>query len=312
MTNADEELRQLQQQVARRDKLKETLEDLKTQQQDLALQERQLAVQVQREAEDVRQLEKQTMTALFYSILGKRAEKMEKERREARSAVVEHEEAARRLEEVQREIRRASDELEGLVGCGQRYQRALFQKTEALKASGGAGSPRIAELESSIAALEEDQRQIYEALQAGRDALELALDIQREMSRAENWCIADLLGVGVLADLNKYDHINAAQAQLERLQGKLRCFRTELADVCAIAPSLSIEISGFLRLADYLFDNWLTNTAVADIVVQAAQQVDDAVEQISDALDRLEALCREGGQRIETQKQALEHYVLNA
>ena len=142
MTNADEELRQLQQQVARRDKLKETLEDLKTQQQDLALRERQLAVQVQREAEDVRQLEKHTMTALFYSILGKRAEKMEKERREARSAAVEHEEAARRLEEVQREIRRASDELEGLVGCGQRYQRALFQKTEALKAAGSAGSPR--------------------------------------------------------------------------------------------------------------------------------------------------------------------------
>lgn len=55
---------------------------------------------------------------------------------------------------------------------------------------------------------------------------------------------------------------------MEYLQSQLRAFRTELADV-TISADFQVNIDGFLRFADYVFDGIFADWAVLDRINQA-------------------------------------------
>ena len=50
---------------------------------------------------------------------------------------------------------------------------------------------------------------------------------------------------------------------------------------------LSVEVGGFLTMADFLFDGVLTDLLVQDRIQKAKKQVDYAIDQIQRALDRM-------------------------
>ena len=89
--------------------------------------------------------------------------------------------------------------------------------------------------------------------------------------QAENWGTWDLLGGGFVADIVKHDKLDSAQEQVERLQVQLRRFGTELADVAEFA-GMQVRIEGFLRFADYFFDDLFSAWAVLDRVGRSKEQ----------------------------------------
>ena len=66
-----------------------------------------------------------------------------------------------------------------------------------------------------------------------------------------------------MADLAKHSRLDDAQESVEYLQSQLRAFRTELADV-TISADFQVNIDGFLRFADYVFDGIFADWAVLD------------------------------------------------
>lgn len=312
MTQYDEELRQLRQQVLRQGKLAGELEEWKEQLRELESREKSLAWQEELEQADVRRLEKPTLTTLFYSAIGKIDDKREKEQEEAMAAAAAHTAATRQLEELRHNIHRATEEYNSLVGCGARYQRVLFQKTESLKAAGTAEGARIAAAENHIGTLEEQQREVIGAVQVGRDALDLAYSVQQEMGRAENWALAGFFGGGTGSKFAKYDHLNAAEAQIKQLQAILDRFHKGLVDVSALRITFPTEIDQLLQFADTFFQFSFVDMEVASQIAQAAQHVDDLVDQLEQLMGQLETLCREGEQAIQDAKLKLERQVLDA
>lgn len=236
---------------------------------------------------DVDRLEGRTLAALFYAVLGQRAEKLSREQQEAHAAALRYAAASEELEAVRRDLARAGEELSSLRGCEARLRAALDRKAAALRASGTPEAARLLDLERRLAQNAAEQREVQEAIQAGRDARSTADSVLASLDSAAGWGTWDLVGGGLLTDLAKHGCLDDAQTMLERLRDQLRRFGTELADT-AVYAELQVRVDGFLRFADFFFDGLLADWAVLDHIEQSKAQVADVCRQLRSALNRLD------------------------
>ena len=75
--------------------------------------------------------------------------------------------AARELAGAEEDLARCQAELERLDGCEERYTALLREKTQAVKAAGGAAAEQILRMEEREAYLESQVRELGEACAAG-------------------------------------------------------------------------------------------------------------------------------------------------
>ena len=286
MNYYDQQLQELLAQCARKRKLEASAAELLRQRDTYAARAEELKQAMQEEQADVDRLEGRSLTAFFYNVVGKMDEKLTQERQEAYAARVRYDAAARELAGAEEDLARCQAELDVLSGCEERYAALLREKTQAVKAAGGAVAEQILRMEERDAYLESQERELGEASAAGQSALATADGILESLSSAEGWGTWDLIGGGLIADLAKHSKLDEAQAAVEYLQSQLRAFRTELADV-TISADFQVNIDGFLRFADYVFDGIFADWAVLDRINQAQAQVEDTRAQICAVLDRL-------------------------
>lgn len=292
MTRFDEKLRQLQEQVARQEKLRAEVNELYDRVDRLSTQERELARQRGREQADVDRLEGRTLAAFFYGLTGSKEERLEQERQEARAAAVKHDAVVRQLRDAEEQLRARRDELDSLSGCEGRYQAALQEKAQVVKAEDPVRGAEILRLEEEIGRLDRQSVELAEAVAAGERALNRADGVLDRLNSAKGWGTWDLLGGGLLSDMAKHSELDQAQGEVEQLQIDLNHFRTELADV-TIRADMRVQIDGFLRFADYFFDGLFADWAVLDRIKQAQSQVSDTRAQIANVLNRLDQMGRE-------------------
>ena len=274
MNGYDQQLKELLAQCARKRKLEASAAELRRQRDTYAARAEELKEAMREEQADVDRLEGRSLAAFFYNVVGKMDEKLTQERQEAYAARVRYDAAARELAGAEEDLARCQAELGTLDGCEEQYAALLREKTQAVKAAGGAAAEQILRMEEREAYLESQERELGEASAAGQSALATADGILESLSSAEGWGTWDLIGGGLIADLAKHSKLDEAQAAVEYLQSQLRAFRTELADV-TISADFQVNIDGFLRFADYVFDGIFADWAVLDRINQAQAQVED-------------------------------------
>ena len=289
MTHFNDQLRTLQEQVARSKQLAVMIEDLRKQRDALTPQVEALKKAKLDEQADVDRLEGRSLAAFFYNVIGKMDEKLDVERKEAYAARVKYDAAARELAGVEADLSRYTAELASLRGCEQSYAAALKDKAAALKAAGGPNVEKILVLEEKIAALEIQKKELKEAIGAGMTAYRTSERVMESLDSAEGWSAWDIMGGGLLADMAKHSDLDEAQEKVEQLQGQLRKFKTELADV-TIQADMQVNIDGFLRFADYFFDGLFADWAVMDEISNAQQNVKKTQNQITSLIDKLQAM----------------------
>ena len=109
----------------------------------------------------------------------------------------------------------------------------------------------------------------------------------------------------------KHSHLDEAQGQVERLQGALRRFKTELCDVEIIAD-MQVNIEGFLRFADYFFDGLFVDWSVMNRISEAQGKVKNVKGQISSLLGKLNRACTSVKAEHTTAKSRLQELVKKA
>ena len=290
MNGYDEQLRQLQAQCARKKKLEAAAAELRLQRDAYTARARELEQALREEQADVDRLEGRSLAVFFYRVAGKMDEKLTKERQEAYAAQVKYDAVARELDGIEEDLGRCEAEQKALWGCENRFAAVLNEKTQAIKAAGGATAEKILGLEARAAYLEGQERELREASDAGCAALESADQVLSSLNSAENWGTWDLLGGGLIADLAKHGHLDDAQASVEYLQSQLRRFKTELADV-TVDADFQVSIDGFLRVADYIFDGIFADWAVLNHIHQSQEKVQNTKDQIDGVLRRLRAMA---------------------
>ncbi|MDD4683314.1 MAG: hypothetical protein PHQ55_09130 [Eubacteriales bacterium] len=311
MSQIDDQLRNLQQQSLRKQELEKKIHLLFDERQQLAEKVRQLDSIKQAEQADVEKLQGRSLSRLYYSVIGKMDERIDKEQQEAYTAAVKHETACRELAEVEEDIARKQTELASIRGCDRQYSDLLAEKTNAVKRSGSAESQELMKLEKELGYITNQIREVSEATAAGRSARESADSILTSLGSAESWGTWDLFGGGMISDFAKHNHLDEAQSKVEYLQMQLRRFKTELADI-QISADMNIQIDGFLKFADFFFDGLFADWAVLDRIGNSKQQVTQTKQQIEQVLNRLDQMKRTFAGEQDRIKQRISEIVLRA
>ena len=289
------------------------LSDLFLQQSDLEKRTDELEKVKRKEQDDVDRLNARSLTAFFYRATGKMGEKLTKEEAEAYAAAVKYDAAKNELQAVNNDIEYCQRRLSDLQDCEQQYERVLKEKTEQIKQSGVPEAGRIMQIENEIAFLENQQKEIQEAINAGNQAFYIARKILEDLNSAKNWSTFDLMGGGLIADMAKYDKLNKVQDQIQDLQNALRGFRTELADVTErISGNLYVEIGDFLHFADYFFDGLFTDWMVYDKINDSRNRTMQTSDQIQKLLGQLNEMDNDLCSKKDNLKEELKQTVLKS
>lgn len=289
MAYYDERLRALGQKLDQQRRLKSELRELYVRRRELEDRADELNQIRLKEQYDVERMEGGSLAAFFYGVIGKRDEKLDKERAEAYAASVKYDAAARELQSVKEEIARREAEVDELGDGEKEYNTLLAEKTAAVRASGSAEGLRLLQMEEEMARLSYRQKELNEAISAGERAARCAESVLSQLSSAEGWGTWDMLGGGVLSDIAKHSHLDSAQREVEQLQVLLSRFKTELADV-RMDANMQVSVDGFLRFADYFFDNLFTDWAVMDKIHRSQEQVSQTARQVEQLLSRLQQM----------------------
>lgn len=309
--NYNEQLQQLQEKVSQKKSLEAKLKELQSQRGDLDSRVRELKKIMRDEQADVDRLERTSLASVFYALIGKKEDMLDKEKVEAYASKVKHDTAAQELSLVEEDIRRIEAQLREISGCERQYEALLQEKGAVIKASGSADAERILQIEEQITAQKSQKKEIAEAISAGSRALSSANSVLSSLDSAEGWGTWDLVGGGLISDLAKHSHLDEAQSKVQQLQTDLRRFKTELADV-TIQANMQVSVDGFLRFADYFFDGLFADWAVLDKISQSKSSVQSTKSQIESVLSRLrsmEATADQTIKRLEAEKNAI---VVNA
>lgn len=309
----DSELQRLQSEIMEKQRTDAKLSDLFLQQSDLEKRTDELEKVKRKEQDDVDRLNARSLTAFFYRATGKMGEKLTKEEAEAYAAAVKYDAAKNELQAVNNDIEYCQRRLSDLQDCEQQYERVLKEKTEQIKQSGVPEAGRIMQIENEIAFLENQQKEIQEAINAGNQAFYIARKILEDLDSAKNWSTFDLMGGGLIADMAKYDKLNKVQDQIQDLQNALRGFRTELADVTErISGDLYVEIGDFLHFADYFFDGLFTDWMVYDKINDSRNRTMQTSDQIQKILGQLNEMDNDLCSKKDNLKEELKQTVLKS
>ena len=128
MTGINESLQEKRNLVARKRHLESLLSNLKNQRGPLEKEVSDLERIMNNEQIDVDNLEGLSLTAILYSIIGKRDEKLSKEREEAYAAKIKYDTRAGELRDVNNQIEAVEKEVATLSGCENDYALLLNEK----------------------------------------------------------------------------------------------------------------------------------------------------------------------------------------
>lgn len=236
-----------------------------------------LTAQLKKELTDVEQLENGGITALFYSLLGNKVEKLDKERQEYVAAKLKYENCENEIKQFVIEIERIKSKITEFGDPETQYEKLLDKKSALLKVN---QNEKFMKYETLLETHLNQKNEVYEAIDAGEMALKgLRLAIQT-LRKAQNWGIYDMVGGGLLATAIKHSNIDEAKSLIQDVQVWLKKFKRELSDVrFANSEKLSIQLDSFSTFADYFFDN-----LIFDWVVQS---------KINRSLEGCETICKQ-------------------
>ena len=309
--NYNEQLLQLQEKVSQKKSIEAKLKELKAQRGELDSRVQEFKKVMWSEQADVDRLERTSLTSVFYAIIGKKEDMLDKEKVEAYAAKVKYDSAVQELNLLEEDIRRMEAQLREISGCEQQYETLLQEKGVAIKATGSADAERILQIEEQITAQKSHKKEIREAISAGSRALSSANSVLSSLDSAEGWGTWDLLGGGLISDMAKHSHLDEAQSKVQSLQSELRRFKTELADV-TINADMQVSVDGFLRFADYFFDGLFADWAVMEKISKSKSSVQSTKSQIESVLSRLRSMEASADQTIKRLEAEKDSVVLKA
>lgn len=295
--NYNEQLQKLQEKAAQKKSVEAKLRELKAQKDELNNRVYVFKKTMRREQADVDRLERTSLSSVFYAMLGKKEEMLDKEKVEAYAAKVKCDSAVEELKVLEDDLQQREAQLRDLIDCEQQYHALLQEKREAIKATDSLDAERIIQIEQQIAEQKNHKKEIKEAISAGTLALGTAISIVSSLDSAQSWGTYDLVNGGLIAGMAKHSYLDEAQNKVITLQSQLRKFKTELTDV-TIHAEMKVNVDGFLRFADYFYDGLFADWAVLDRIGRSKSSVMAVKTKIESALSKLKRMDAAVGQMI--------------
>lgn len=305
----NEQIMQLKQDKYLQEKYNRRLEQLQAERSKEGHNSIQLKEQLEKELKDVDKLEGVSLTGFLLMISGKKEERLEREKEEAYKAKVLYEESQKKLAELDTDIQAIQEKLKGLGDVDDRYAAALKKKEQLIHETNPELSDLLNNLNEQKIILEMERKELEEAINAASEAESALKDADSALTSAANWGFMDMAGGGFLSTHLKRSHMDDAQELLHSAQYYLKRLQAELDDL-GKAISSNLEVSDFLHIADYFFDNIFSDWMVQEKITKSASQVGECLERLDELQVDLEAemtRVHENLEQVEVKRQALLH-----
>ena len=308
MSNLEGRLQEARERCARRNRLAALLQRAVIQLDEEAERLVELEAVLAKECRDVERLEGLSLTALFHTILSSKTEQLKKERQEFLQAKLRHAECLHatdagraEVERLQIELAELGDDLDAV------YAAVLGEKETRLRGGTSEAGRRLVELAEQLADARNLRLELDEARACGSGARERLEKMIASLGSARSWGTWDMIGGGLIATAIKHSHIDAARGQARKVQGALRRFESELADV-DLGEELSVEIGSFSTFADYFLDGLIFDWIVQSKIVRSregALKTQRRVVQIVSLLNGELTKARVRVEELETERRSL-------
>lgn len=249
------------------------------------------------EKKDVDKLEGLSVASVFYTLIGQKLEKMDKEKQELLGAQLKYQEAMQLVQDLQNEKKDLEQKLATVSTIEQEYDHLLKRKEQLIHAKDPKISQKLDVLFNQAADLRKSLKEFGEAIEAGNKA---SASLKRALSSLENakgWSTFDMLGGGMISTAIKHSHIDESRNEIHDAQQNLRHFQKELQDVNE-GSSEYLNIGGLLTFADYFFDGIIADWFVHGHIQDSYEQTSKTLNEVSSLLSKLQNKYEDHNQKL--------------
>lgn len=256
--------------LAIKDRIDPILAELYSKQTELESALNNLNTAMQKEQADVDQLEKLSISSVFYTVIGQKDKKLEKEKAEAFAAEEKFSEIQNQLDEINEEITKHERELRAVRGCDLRYGRLLPQIIDEIKAIDSPAAKAIIDTVDSLTRIEVKLTALDEALALCTEALNNAKAAEKSLAISENYAQSlSLFNAKHNAPLRSDIKINLTQAQqtVDTL-----CRQIKRLDASLVGSQINYDINIEVGVFPDDISEWKAET---DCLIQQIQKVQE-------------------------------------
>lgn len=300
----NKQLGELKEKIKEKERLRLRLKELKEQFEYKEKKVQELRNILNKEYKDVKKLENLSVGGLIYTLLGRKEEKLEKEKEEYILAKAKYDEATADLNSLEADIKSAEYKLKGLTGIEEEYDSLIKEKEEIILASHPKNRMRLKELEEEIWRCQDSIKELKEADSAGYNLLDALNKVIDSLKSAADWGTFDILGGGMLSTAIKHNHIDKAKECSYEVKDRIRKFQRELKDVDR-EFNLDINIGSFASFADFFFDGFFIDWYVQSSIKDALNNAEKLKRNVYIILNRIYVEKKESEEKLNRLR---EHY----
>jgi hypothetical protein len=270
----DERLNILKEKIRTHNKLSSELKDLEqreTRKEQSQIESKEILDKEEKEFNDINEL---SINSIFYSLIGKKEEKLEKERQEFLLAKLNFDTLK---EEIDLIVQRKKEILHNIIDVediSNEYKKLLTDKEQFLISLNNSRSNEIQVVKDKISNVEFQKKEINQAIRATIPVLEKLEQIYSKLNSAENWGAFDLLGSGLLATAVKHSKIDDAKSLISKTQFDIDNLINELNDVdINFNIRNTINIDGFYTFSDFFFDGLIFDFIVQEKISKSKNHI---------------------------------------
>ncbi|NLM11903.1 MAG: hypothetical protein GX213_14260 [Clostridiaceae bacterium] len=295
-----EKLKEIRNNIAVLPVLRERAEKLRTRIREAEREIETLLEKYRKECLDVEQLKNNSFSAFLLKIVGKYQGKLEKEEQEILAAKLEYDRTCQQAEEFKKELHELELRIIELKGQERIYETEIKKREQMLLSKMNTeASEQYTELNQEHEFIQKQLVEMDEAIRTANRAKSTAGNVLEHLNKAESWANYDVwVKGGIFSHMAKYDHIDRAEADFNRLSSQLKELRKELSDInINYVPGLS-DIDSTTRTMDFWFDNIFTDLKVRNRIRDNIEQVRKVHGILSRVITNIESKKRELNQRV--------------
>lgn len=240
-----------------------------------------------REQADVERLNEVNVTSIFYTVIGQKDKKLEKEKAEAFDAEEKFADIQNQLAELDEKIKKYERELRTVRGCDLRYGRLLPQILDEIKAIDSPAAKAVLDTFDSLTRIEAKLAALDEALELSRDALKNARDAAQYIDKADHYSKTEK--VHFLSDHNdsyndiqKFINLENAAPIAQELTAQVKRLDTGL-----VGELLEFELNIEIPFTEMLRDGFGVNNYLRNQINEWKIEIDCLVPKLESIYEKL-------------------------
>lgn len=284
----EEKLTDLKLKADERDRYLHKLEEAQKEFNELKTKVDELRVNLEKEQKDVKKLESFTLSNVWFSLIGAKSEKLNKEKDEEYRASMEYERYLNQLEPLKYELEDLNRYLRNFSEVQREIEDLLKEKEVLIISEGHTLAEPLIQINRELFQIEHRLKELREAVSAGKSLMHSFNQVINSLKSAKNWGTWDIFGGGLFADLSKHQHLEEANAAIKQLEYQANRFKRELKDV-SVDIQINISISKSLKFFDFFFDGLFADIAVQNRIDESYNMARHDADQVKRLVGKLES-----------------------